>query len=100
MMKLLIASSLVMLGFAGAASATPIVVGDCSKFGGACVSVCAEGAADCSDPNALACVGASYQVPQCVETSIQTSAAMRCAADICDYVNLVCYKALKVECVA
>lgn len=63
------------LATAFVATATPaqaenLTVGDCQKFSGLCVGVCADGTRyDCEDPRNenQACVGFSYQVPQCVK---------------------------------
>ena len=91
----------VVTAVAPAAAADPIVVGDCSTLGGACAAVCAEGVADCGG-NDLACIGVSYQVPQCVESDLAVAAhgPPRCASPVCDAVNVVCVKVFGVRCVA
>lgn len=83
-----------------AAAADPVTVGDCSKAG-LCAAVCVGD--DCPARDDLLCVGASYQVPQCVNdpTTYTTdlSASARCMGPVCEAVNAVCWIALKTWCV-
>lgn len=68
MRTLLVASLLLMtalVAVAAPASADAYVVGDCRRSG-ACAGVCiADADTRCWDDGAI-CVGASYQVPQCL----------------------------------
>lgn len=97
---LLVLSAALALG--PAASAETVEVGDCSKSGlcaGACV-----GADDCPRYDNLACVGVSYQMPQCVHdpttyTTDSASFVSKCMGEVCDLVNVVCYRVLKTWCV-
>lgn len=88
------------LAIVPAASATSIGVGDCSKAG-ACAAVCV-GSDSCPGDGSLACVGASYQVPQCAPepaASTTASAVVRCMGLPCEIINAVCYTATKQWCV-
>ena len=69
-MRAFLAASLLLtaalLAVAAPATADNYVVGNCQKSG-ACVGVCvADADTTCWDDGAV-CVGASYQVPQCIE---------------------------------
>jgi hypothetical protein len=92
---------IVLTAFAGlvpAASADPFGAGDCSK-GGLCVGGCVGLRTECGD-NSVACVGVSYQVPQCVGSTAAVAAPdARCIGLPCDVINAVCWVALHTWCV-
>lgn len=69
-MRALFVASLLLtvaaVGLAAPAAADNYGVGDCQKFGGACVGVCISDADTRCFRDGAVCVGASYQVPQCL----------------------------------
>ena len=79
-----------------AVQAETVTVGDCS-LSGACASVCAL---DCDGGEAVACVGVSFQVPQCVPNpTMASSTDARCMGAPCDAIIAVCWIVLKAWCV-
>jgi hypothetical protein len=62
---LLLLASAALLAFSGSASADSYTVGNCQKSG-ACAGVCVADADTACWRDGAACVGFSFQVPQCV----------------------------------
>jgi hypothetical protein len=80
------------------ASADWLVVGDCQKL--TCAGACGPAVYTCG-PGELACVGFSYQVPQCIQGDLAVSdiPPVRCMGLPCDLVNLACETATGRHCV-
>jgi hypothetical protein len=97
--KIAIVSLLAFLAVPSAA-ADSYVVGDCDKFGGACASICVEDANSACWDNSTACVGVSYQIPQCADSSVGiTTSDSTCIDRPCDIINEFCFRAFHRECV-
>jgi hypothetical protein len=103
MIAKLTVSLLVLTAFAAlapTASADPFGAGDCQKSG-LCAGGCVDLRTDCGGN--IACVGISYQVPQCVsspdEVSTGGDVGLRCLGLPCDIINAVCYVATHHACV-
>lgn len=88
------------VALAPAASADPFGAGDCQKSG-LCAGGCVDVRTPCGDGD-VACVGVSYEVPQCVGGLDEASAGgadLRCLGAPCDAINAVCWLLLHARCV-